>query len=69
MFGLGFGEITLLILLTLVLVGPERMPGLVRTAGRLYGRLREVSDELHRAFLAEADRQDRVKDREPPDAP
>ncbi|MBN2798706.1 MAG: hypothetical protein JXX28_06105 [Deltaproteobacteria bacterium] len=73
MTSLGFGEILVLTLLLLVVVGPERLPGVLRTAGRLYGRARRIAEEFHRAMVLEADRQDRVAARrgreEPPDEP
>lgn len=58
MLGLGFGEIAILLLLALLVVGPERLPKVVRWAGRSYGQLRRAADDLRRAFLLEADRMD-----------
>ncbi|MCO4744145.1 MAG: twin-arginine translocase subunit TatB [Proteobacteria bacterium] len=58
MLGLGFGEIFLLGVLLIVVVGPERLPHLIRGAGRMYGQVRRASDELRRAFVLEADRVD-----------
>lgn len=58
MLGLGIGEITVLLVLVLVVVGPERLPVVVRTLGKAYGQLRRTADELRRAFVLEADRQD-----------
>ncbi len=58
MFGLGFGEILLIGALLLVVVGPDRLPEVMRFLGRHYGRLRRASDELRRAFVLEADRVD-----------
>ena len=58
MLGLGLGEILLLAVLVIVVVGPERLPYMVRGAGRMYGQVRRASDELRRAFVLEADRAD-----------
>lgn len=58
MLGLGIGEILLLVVLVIVVVGPERLPYLIRSAGRMYGQVRRASDELRRAFVLEADRAD-----------
>lgn len=45
MFDLGFSELILIAVVTLVVVGPERLPKVARTAGHLLGRLqRYVSD-------------------------
>lgn len=45
MFDISFGEIVLISLVALVVLGPERLPKVARTAGHLLGRLqRYVSD-------------------------
>ena len=52
MFDVGFTELVLIGLVALLVVGPERLPELVRTAGRWIGRAqrvaREVRSELER---------------------
>jgi Tat protein translocase TatB subunit len=58
MLGLGWGEILLMGGVALVVVGPERLPRLMRDLGRYYGQLRRAADELRRSFVLEADRQD-----------
>lgn len=45
MFDLGFSELIVIAVVALVVVGPERLPKVARTAGHLLGRLqRYVSD-------------------------
>lgn len=45
MFDFGFWEIILILMVALVVVGPERLPGLARTAGLWIGKAkRMVSD-------------------------
>jgi Tat protein translocase TatB subunit len=56
--GLGLGEIALIAIVILLVVGPEQLPQLMRTAGRTYGQVRRAADDLRRAFVLEADRQD-----------
>lgn len=50
MLGLGWGEVAVLLLLTLFIVGPERLPGLVTDAGRTLRSLRRslkgLTDDL-----------------------
>ena len=58
MLGLGMSEILLVCAVILIAVGPERLPQLMRTIGRHYGKMRRSADELRRAFVLEADRQD-----------
>jgi sec-independent protein translocase protein TatB len=58
MLGVGLPELVLIAGVALVVVGPERLPRLMRELGRWYGQLRRAADELRRAFTLEADRQD-----------
>jgi sec-independent protein translocase protein TatB len=39
MFDIGFWELAIIGVVTLIVVGPERMPGLARTAGKWFGRI------------------------------
>ena len=58
MLNFGFLEILIVVVLALVVVGPERLPIVVRYLGRQYGRLLRASQELRRAFVLEAERVD-----------
>ena len=58
MLSLGMGEILVIAALMLIVVGPERLPRMMRWAGRQYGQLRRAADDMRRAFVLEADRQD-----------
>ncbi|MFN2520235.1 MAG: twin-arginine translocase TatA/TatE family subunit [Candidatus Limnocylindria bacterium] len=51
MFGIGTGELLLLLLVALVVLGPERMPKLARDVGRALADFRRTSDELREEFL------------------
>ena len=55
MLNIGFGEILLIGCLLLVVVGPERLPKMLRMAGRYYAKLRTAANELQSAFMDEAD--------------
>ena len=55
MFGIGTGELLLLLVLALLVLGPERMPKLARDVGRTIADLRRTSEELRTEFL-EADK-------------
>lgn len=58
MLGVGFTELVVIGLVALVVIGPEELPRLMRQAGRWYGQVRRTADELRRAFMLEADRQE-----------
>lgn len=51
MFGIGPEEIMLIALLALLVLGPERLPKVMRDMGRVVGDLRKTSDELREEFL------------------
>lgn len=42
MFELGFWELVLIGVVALVVIGPERLPGVARTVGRWVGRARQI---------------------------
>ncbi|MBT3197223.1 MAG: twin-arginine translocase subunit TatB [Gammaproteobacteria bacterium] len=39
MFDIGFWELAIIGIVALIVVGPERMPGLARTAGKWFGKI------------------------------
>lgn len=51
MFGIGTGELLLVMLIALIVLGPERMPKLARDLGRALADFRRTSDELRNEFL------------------
>ena len=46
MFGLSFGEMLLVLVVGIVVVGPRQLPTLMRTAGQWIAKLRRMSTEL-----------------------
>ncbi len=58
MFDVGFWELTLIGVVTLLVVGPERLPGIARTAGLWLGKARRVVA----AARAEVERELRVEE-------
>jgi len=51
MFGIGTEELMLILVIALVVLGPERMPKLARDLGRMVGDFRKTSDDLRNEFL------------------
>jgi sec-independent protein translocase protein TatB len=45
-FGLSLGEIMLLLIVGIVVVGPKNLPSLMRTAGQWISKIRRMSSEL-----------------------
>ncbi|MBK9263710.1 MAG: hypothetical protein IPM54_28390 [Polyangiaceae bacterium] len=46
MFGLSFGEVALLVIVAIVVVGPRQLPNMMRTAGQWVSRIRRMSTDL-----------------------
>ncbi|MEW6119104.1 MAG: Sec-independent protein translocase protein TatB [Pseudomonadota bacterium] len=57
MFDIGFTELLVIGVVALVVVGPERLPKVARTAGHLYGRMQRyvstVKSDISREMQAE----------------
>ncbi len=51
MFGIGAGELLLILVVALIVLGPERMPKVARDIGKVVNELRRTSDELRDEFL------------------
>ena len=58
MLNFGFGEILIVAVLAIVVVGPDRLPEMLRFLGKQYGKVMRTSNELRRAFMLEADREE-----------
>ncbi|MCW5828943.1 MAG: Sec-independent protein translocase protein TatB [Deltaproteobacteria bacterium] len=46
MFNIGFGEILVILVIAFVVVGPRGLPGLARSAGRLWREIRRYAEEI-----------------------
>ena len=63
MLGVGFPELVLILVVALIVLGPQRLPEVARTLGRAYGQLRRASEEFQntiRQDLAALERQEDV---------
>ena len=58
MFNIGLGEIVAIVLVTLLLFGPERLPEMARQAGRWLGRIRLTTQDALDQLKDEADLKD-----------
>lgn len=53
MFDIGFSEISLVMVLALLVFGPERLPELVRTIGGAVSRIKKTSVDIRQKMEAE----------------
>lgn len=55
MFDIGFSEILLVAVVALVVIGPERLPGVARNIGQFVGRLQRYVNDVKRDFNREVE--------------
>ncbi len=60
MFGIGFGELVIILLIALVVVGPERMPDLARRVGTIIRDVRRMYDNMRADLGPEFDEVERA---------
>ncbi|MEX2046741.1 MAG: twin-arginine translocase TatA/TatE family subunit [Chloroflexota bacterium] len=51
MLGVGASEVLVILVIALLILGPERLPRVARDVGRVVGDLRRTSDEFREEFL------------------
>lgn len=70
MLDIGFFELAVVAVVALFVVGPERLPGLVRTAGFWFGKIRywvnstkmEMKNEWHNAEILRQEAESKAKE-------
>lgn len=50
MFGIGFPELVLIGVVALLVFGPDKLPEMAKTFGKVFGELKKNSDSLRREF-------------------
>ncbi len=53
MFGLGFGEVTVILILALIFLGPKRLPEVGKKVGEFYRQFRETADTVKGTITGE----------------
>jgi sec-independent protein translocase protein TatB len=69
MFDIGFSEVLLIFGLALVVLGPDKLPGVARTIGRWAGRARAMARQFRDQLETEADGLNVNLNTPPPAAP
>ena len=55
MFGIGSGEILVILIVALLVLGPDKLPSMAKTLGKGMGELRRLSMDFHRALNSEVE--------------
>jgi sec-independent protein translocase protein TatB len=50
MFEIAWSELFLVLIVAIIVVGPKELPGMLRTFGRMMGKLRRAADDFRRQF-------------------
>jgi Tat protein translocase TatB subunit len=67
MFGIGFGELLIIIVVLIIAVGPQQLPSLMRTIGKAIRSMRQASQDLRDSIgLDEFVNRDILSHRPPP---
>jgi len=53
LFGLGFGEMLLIVAVALIVIGPKKLPGVARTLGRGIAEFKRHADDIQRTLHRE----------------
>jgi sec-independent protein translocase protein TatB len=69
MFNIGGGELLVILLIALIVLGPQRMPEAARTVGRVVGEIRRLSSGFQREIREAFDENDEPKPRRTESAP
>jgi sec-independent protein translocase protein TatB len=57
MFGIGFIEITIIIAIALVVIGPEKLPDMMKVVGKTFGEFKRAAEDVRKSM---SDVQDNV---------
>lgn len=67
MFGIGTSELVVILIVALVVLGPEKLPGIMRTVGRAVGEFRRMSSDVKSTLdneMRRLDEEERLKEME-----
>ncbi|OGP13981.1 MAG: twin arginine-targeting protein translocase TatB [Deltaproteobacteria bacterium GWA2_54_12] len=64
MFGIGLSEFIVIIIVALIVIGPDKLPQLARTLGKAFSEFKKAGEEVRKSFN-EAGRPE--KEQESPD--
>lgn len=62
MFGISLGELSLIAIVALVVIGPEKLPQVARTIGMLAGKSQRIINELKSEWVSQSGLEDVVNE-------
>jgi len=54
MLGIGMPELIVIAVIALIVIGPEKLPGLAKTLGRMFGELKKATNEFKETMDVES---------------
>lgn len=62
MFGIGGSELLLILVLALIIFGPDKLPGIARSLGRTVSEFKKAANDFTRSLEQEGSNQERSKE-------
>ncbi|MFY9268231.1 MAG: Sec-independent protein translocase protein TatB [Candidatus Manganitrophaceae bacterium] len=69
MFGIGFPELLLILVIALIVLGPDRLPEIARAVGRGLHQIRRATEEVRAEIEKEGERAEKEEQEERKGAP
>lgn len=67
MFGMGFGELLVVLVIAVIFLGPDKIPETARTLGKWFNDIKSSVDEIKSSMKADLDVKE--KPQKPPENP
>jgi TatA/E family protein of Tat protein translocase len=69
MFGIGFQEMLIILVVVLIFFGPKRLPDLAKSLGKGIAEFKKASEEVRKGIEEAVKEESPAEDRKPPEVP